>query len=466
MISTLCDKWIKQSESSRYMHIEFLLNVFNEAEENDSIIWNGTRHSYRSLIDCISGSQLLIDKYKIEPGAVVALVGDFSPSSIALLLALIENLCIVVPLKYKWSDNYTKQIEIAQVDNVFRVDENDVVSFEHIPNNSNNRHYDVIRDRKHPGLVLFTSGTSGQPKAAVHDVVALLEKFKANKTALRTLNFLFFDHWGGLNTLFHILSSGGTVIATKKRTPDDVCELINKYKIELLPASPTFLNLLLLGDAHKKWDLSSLRIISYGTEPMPQSTLQKLRHTFPSVKLLQTYGLIELGVMRSQSESNESLWVKLGGEGYETRVVDGMLEVKARSAMLGYINSKSPFTDDGWFRTGDMVLQKGDYIKILGRESDIINVGGEKVYPQEIENVIQELDNVAEVVVYGEKNSITGNIVCAKVRLLKQEDTKEFRYRLRKRCNKYLSRYMVPVKITIGDTPFVTERFKKIRKWS
>ena len=59
-----------------------------------------------------------------------------------------------------------------------------------------------------------------------------------------------------------------------------------------------------------------------------------------------------------------------------------------------------------------------DYIKILGRRSEIINVGGEKVYPQEVENVIQEIDNVSDVTVYGEKNNILGNIVCATVRML------------------------------------------------
>ena len=143
---------------------------------------------------------------------------------------------------------------------------------------------------------------------------------------------------------------------------------------------------------------------------MPKTTLQKLNQIFPKVKLLQTYGLIELGVLNSKSESKDSLWVKVGGEGYNTRVVDGILQIKAESAMLGYLNAESPFTDDGWFVTGDQVLQKDDYIKILGRKSEIINVGGEKVYPQEVENIILQADYVSEVIVYGEK-TLVGNIV-------------------------------------------------------
>ena len=312
-------------------------------------------------------------------------------------------------------------------------------------------------------MVLFTSGTSGEPKAAVHDFSALLKKFKTRRKALRTLNFLLFDHWGGLNTMFHILSNGGAVISVKDRSPENVCKLIEKYKIQLLPVSPTFLNLLLLSGVYKKYHLESLKIISYGTEPMPITTLEKLKLVFPKVRLLQTYGLIELGVLRSKSESDDSLWVKVGGDGYSTRIVDGILQIKAESAMLGYLNASSPFTDDGWFITGDEVLEKGDYIKILGRKSELINVGGEKVYPQEVENVILEIDNVAEATVYGEKNQIIGEIVCTKVRLQNNEDSKTFILRLKKYCRERLKGFKVPVKVKIIDDELYSNRYKKIR---
>ena len=263
--------------------------------------------------------------------------------------------------------------------------------------------------------------------------------------------------------MFYILSNGGVVITTKDRNPEIICKLVEKHKIELLPASPTFLNLLLLSGEYKTYDLSSLKIISYGTEPMSEYTLKRVNEIFPDVKIQQTYGLIELGVMRSKSEKNDSLWVKVGGEGYETRVVDDMLEIKAKSAMLGYLNAPSPFTDDGWFKTGDTVKVDGEYIKILGRKSEIINVGGEKVYPQEVENVILEMDNIAEVTIYSEKNPIMGNIVCAKVRLQKDEDKKDLANRIKKFCSNQLQNFKVPVKVTIEEEVQYSERFKKIR---
>ena len=445
------------------MYIDYIFNVFKENKSDISIIWKGNKYSYKSLRKNIEKSILLIDSYRIKPGTVVALVGDFSPNSIALLLALIKKACIIVPLSGSTNTSEKQLFDIARVEFSFIINENDDITTEKFSQISDNEYYKLIREKEHPGLVLFTSGTTGEPKAAVHDFLALLEKFKLRRKALRTLNFLLFDHWGGLNTMFHILSNGGVVITTIDRNPENICKLIEKYKIELLPASPTFLNLMLLSGGYKNYDLSSLKIISYGTEPMPESTLKRLNKAFPGVNLYQTYGLIELGVMSSKSKKDDSLWVKVGGKGYKTRIVDGILHIKAKSAMLGYLNASSPFTDDGWFITGDEVLQKGNYIKILGRKSEIINVGGEKVYPQEVENVIQEMDNVAEVTVYGEKNSIIGNIVCAKIRLETNENKKQFIINVKEFCRSKLETFKVPVKVLLSDENLYSSRFKKVR---
>ena len=74
--------------------------------------------------------------------------------------------------------------------------------------------------------------------------------------------------------------------------------------------------------------------------------------------------------------------------------------------MLGYLNAPSPFDEDGFMNTGDQVEQDGEWIRILGRESEIINIGGEKVYPAEIESVVLQLDGVEDVAVYGKSHPI------------------------------------------------------------
>lgn len=442
--------------------IYFLRKRFKFNKEAEAIIWNDKIYSYYWLNNRIDNYIKHLEEKFVLPASVVALKGDFTPNSIALFLALVERNCIIVPLTSSVK-NEEKLLEISEAEFIFSVDGDDQVEMKKLPGYPQNDHYLLIQKRAHPGLVLFSSGTSGEPKCAVHDFSRLLEKFHEEKTALRTLNFLLFDHWGGLNTLLHILSNKGVVISTKDRAPRNICRLIEKYKIELLPASPTFLNLLLLSEAYSEFDLKSLRIISYGTEPMLPSTLQRLKTVFQGVKLLQTYGLIELGVLKSKSKSDESLWVKLGGSGYQLRVINGLLEIKAESAMLGYLNAPSPFTEDGWFKTGDAVEVQGEYFRILGRKSELINVGGEKVYPSEVESVVQELSNVAEVMAYGEKSPIMGMIVVAKIRLFEEEDKKSFTTRLKSHCRKYLENYKIPVKIIIDNDVQYGERLKKTR---
>lgn len=323
--------------------------------------------------------------------------------------------------------------------------------------------YLELRGRAHPGLILFSSGSTGKNKASLHDLVPFLEKFKVPRQALRTITFLLFDHIGGLNTLLYTLSNAGCVIAVEDRSPDSVCRAMEGHRAQLLPTFPTFMNLLLLSEAHARCDLSSLELVTYGTEVMPETTLRCFRSLFPQVRLLQTYGLSEVGILRSKSKSSDSLWVKVGGEGFQTRVVDGLLEIKAQSAMMGYLNHESPFTPDGWFMTGDAVEVDGEYIRILGRKSEIINVGGEKVYPAEVESVIQLMDGVEDVAVRGEPNPITGQMVVARVMLSREEDLKEFRSRLWAFCRKRLPRFKIPQKIQLVDDGLHGARFKKMR---
>jgi acyl-CoA synthetase (AMP-forming)/AMP-acid ligase II len=220
---------------------------------------------------------------------------------------------------------------------------------------------------------------------------------------------------------------------------------------------------LLLSEAYKRHDLSSLKLVTYGTEVMPESTLQRFHNLFPDVRLQQTYGLSEVGILRSKSLSSDSLWVKIGGEGFQTRVVGGLLEIKAESAMVGYLNAPSPFTEDGWFKTGDSVLVDGEFFRIMGRASELINVGGLKVYPAQIESVIQQMPGVEDVAVVGAPNAITGQIVTARVRVSTGEDLATFRRRMREFCAGRLEPFMIPQRVVFADKEMHGDRFKKMR---
>ena len=442
----------------------FLKDLFQRKGSEEAIVWHGWSYDYAWLNGRIAYWVNRLTSENIRPGNVTLLQGDFSPNSVALLLALIEKSCICVPLNAERAQERGVLAETALASWIIEIDEKDSVNINRRQEQHEHELYDQLRRVGHPGIVFFTSGSTGVSKAVVHDLAKLLSKYTTKRHNLRTLAFLLFDHIGGFDTLFYVLSNGSTLVIPESRMPEAVCLAIQQHHVEVLPVSPSFLNILLLSEVYREHDLSSLKYITYGAEVMPAGTLAKCAGVFSGVKLLQKYGTTEIGTVRSKSEQDGSVWVKIGGEGYEWRVVDGILEIKCDSAMLGYLNAPSPFTSDGWFITGDSVERNGDSLKILGRNSDIINVGGQKVYPSEVEDVICEMDGVADVTVYGEQNQLLGNIVCAKVKLARQESVEEFLLRLRTYCKLRLDRYKIPLKVTLSDDMQFDTRSKKMRR--
>lgn len=399
---------------------------------------------------------------RIEPGRVVSIEAEYGVESISLFLALAANRNVVVPLSTDSRAHHDAFLALAQVEHRIRPMA-DAVGHIVTGSAADHAYYRTLRERRHPGLVLFSSGSTGRPKAAVHDLTGLLKKFERPRHRYRTLVFLQLDHIGGVNTLLYALSNNGAVVVPVERTPARVCATVAAHRVELLPTTPTFLNLLLLSEEHLRHDLSSLRLITYGTEPMPESTLIRVAKAFPTATLQQTYGMTELGILRSKSRGPDSLWVRVGGEGYETKVVDGRLWIRAASAMLGYLNAPSPFDADGFFETGDHVEVDGEWLRILGRKSDIINVGGSKVYPAEVESVLLEMENVADAAVHGEPSPITGQMVVATVRLGREEAPAAFRTRMRLFCGERLAAYKVPVKVRFTNDPLHSTRYKRFR---
>ena len=441
-----------------------VLSRVNKTSEDACIIYEDKEYSYREVFSEVKNVAKILNDSSVKRGDIVCLIGDYSIESISYLLNLIDMATILIPLTPSTYKRVKSNIDEVGIDFLIDLNKSGKKIKKFKENKTSNKLIKIIQQRNNPGLILFTSGSSGKPKGVVHDFSNLLIKFEMKRPAMRTINFMMFDHWGGLNTLLHCISNSCLTILPSSRHPNYICSLIEQFNVELLPATPSFLNILLLGGHQKKSDLSSLKVISYGAEPMPESTLEMINKSFKNIKLQQTYGMIEIGVLRSKSENNESLWVKLGGEGYKLRVVDGILEVKSDAAMLGYIGTESPFTDDGYFITGDSVEQKGEWLKILGRKSELINSGGEKVYPAEVESIMLQFTAVDDVVVYGEPNPLLGQIICAKVVLSPEYLDKVKSSDLKKDCATKMQRYMVPTKIKIIEKMSISDRGKKLRR--
>ena len=391
---------------------------------------------------------------KINQGDVVALIGDFDKKSIADLFTLLERKAVIVPLTSLTKRDHEYFFDIAQVEWVV---EQGVVNRRY--NNQNHPLIEEIKFRGDGGLVLFSTGTTGRPKAILHSMNLFLERFKTPRPTLRTIGFLLFDHIGGINTLLHTVFNGGKLISIQDRSPENVLNACAENGVELLPTTPTFLRMLLLSDLIPDKIPSSLKIITYGTERMDQVTLTKLCRLLPNIDFRQTYGMSELGILRVKSISRDSLFMEIGGEGVEIQVVNGILEIRSPTRMLGYLNASTPFDDKGWYNTGDMVIQNKESIKIVGRNSEAVNVGGLKFMVSEVEAVALTHEGVDFAVATKKENPITGEHVEIRIQLNSNADVEKSE--LMRFLKSNLPSHMWPARITIGEIQ-LSHRFKKV----
>jgi acyl-coenzyme A synthetase/AMP-(fatty) acid ligase len=441
------------------MNIEQLKNY-----EGICIIEENNVFSYPDLAQNIAKYEDEISA-KINKGDVVCIQSDYSFESISLFLALLQHSCIVVPVVPTTDSEFELKIKAAFINKIITINETilhieGVISSEQLPEN-----YTQITEKNNSGLVLFSSGTTGVPKVMVHNLTDLAESLKPPKK-IRNLNFLLFllfDHIGGINTLLNCLNNGSAITIPANRNAEHILQLIQDKKIQILPTSPTFLNLLLMTEDFEAYDLSSLKMITYGTERMPQSLLDKLKLKIPTVKFLQTFGTSETGILKTESKSSTSLFFKIVDPDYQFKIENDQLFLKSKNQVQGYLNQKSDqFTDEGWFATGDLVETDGEgYLKIIGRLNKIINVGGLKVLPKEVEDVILQVPNVIDATVFSRDNAITGQMVCAEVVISENADKKEMKKLISEKCRQDLDKYKVPSKIIITNTLAVSNRFKK-----
>ena len=396
---------------------------------------------------------------------MVLLVGDFSPITLAQYLALIRMSCVIILQNESHKlglETVLKSSKIKWI--VERSGNKSIIS-------ASNYHYDAqcgivqaLQKKQAAGLVLFSSGTSGIPRGVIHEFEPFLSKFSIpNLKKNSFLAFMLFDHIGGQYQLFSSLFSGSTLAILNDRSPKTICATLSKYQIEFFPTNQSFLRVLLASGEWRHHDVSHVKVINYGTEPMSRETLVRIGEVFPSAKLHQNYGSSELGLLRSKSKSNDSLWMKFEGNDQEIRIQDGNLEVRRSGAFLGYLNEPSPFLEDGWFRTGDLAEEKDGWIKIIGRKKDEINVGGLKVHPTEVEEILLQMPNVVDVTVTGEPNLLLGTVIKAVFQLSEPENAMQFRARTRLFCKNRMDNFKIPARIEISQEPLYGLRWKKYR---
>lgn len=419
------------------------------------LIANGTAYSYQELLDSINNWQ---DKLKsIEPGSRIILLGGYSLENISLLITLAERKCVAIPVS---SSEFSVSAisEICEANYCIDNRQPGNVSIETI----NPEISPLLQDA---GIIFFTSGSSGKPKAALHDLNQLLQKYQKARKAFRTCSVLLFDHLAGFDNLFYILFAGGCLIVPASFSPDQVLRAISDYEVQVLSLTPSFLNFMLMQQVELKKNLLNLEIIVFSSEKMPEATLRKLKSIIPAkIRLIQKYGSTEMGSPSSRTKPDDPQWLKFDPDQVEYKIMDSILYLKSASSFQGYLNYAMKIESDNWYCTGDIVETDGEWLHILGRESDLINVGGRKVLPQEVEEILQSMEEVEEAMVTSKAHPLMGQVVKALITLKDEEDKSGFVSRMRIFCKDKLAQYKIPVYVEFQNQVEPGNRMKKMRK--
>lgn len=432
-----------------------------------SVIDNNTSYSFADLSKQIEFYKININIH-IKNHETVVIRSDYNFYSISLFLSLLDKSINIVPLIKSSEKEFEDKLNSCNPSKIISLNKKGnfkIIKTKHKYDNSFKM--DEVYSKSDTGLILFSSGTSGAPKLMIQNLSSLISNLTTPKRQKKLvfLLFLMFDHIGGLNTLLNCLINGSTIVIPKDRNPNTIIKEMSINDVNVLPTSPTFLNLMLMDETFINADLSSLRLVTYGTERMSANLLKRLNHSLPKVRFLQTFGTSETGILKTKSKSSNSLFFKIEDPEKEYKIIEKELYLKSKTSIKGYLNHEnSSFKNNGWFATGDLVEEDQDgFIKIIGRKNKIINIGGLKLFPSEVENIINSLEGVIDSSVYGEENVITGNIVCAKVYTEKSvSNYKDFKKTIKTFCRINLEKYKIPSKIIFANNLKMTIRGKKI----
>jgi acyl-CoA synthetase (AMP-forming)/AMP-acid ligase II len=290
-----------------------------------------------------------------------------------------------------------------------------------------------------PGLMVLTTGTTGPAKAAVYAWASLVAQAgrRPHLAGTRWLLAYHLNHFAGLQVLVHVVVNGATLVIPRSPRVADAIAAIMDHDVEHVSATPTFWRFLLAEAGPEAVARLPIRQITLGGEAVPQDLIEILHRTFPEARISQVFATTEVGscfsVRDLASGLPASLFERPDEAGVQMRVVDGELEVRSPHGMRGY-DGEPPGDAPQWRATGDLVERRGDRYYFLGRKAETINVGGVKVHPPTVEEVVQHVPGVTAVRCYGRRNPVTGQIVAIDVLPAAAAETAALEDRIRAAC--------------------------------
>jgi acyl-coenzyme A synthetase/AMP-(fatty) acid ligase len=299
-------------------------------------------------------------------------------------------------------------------------------------------------------LLIATSGTTGTPKIALHPFEKLLGRIPRANTLSQGARWLLTYHpasFAGLQVILTAVASAAPLIAVQHGSINGICEAAVRHSPTHVSGTPTFWRAFLLALRSEAANIP-LKQITIGGEAVDQLILDQLHNAFPNARIIHIYASTEAGALFSVTDGRAGFpakWLENGIEGIQLRIRDGGLEVVSPRATLGYVGGQPlNLTEDAWLITGDLVEREGDRVFFCGRADDMINVGGAKVMPEEVENALRTLPFVKEIRVFGRPNPIVGALVWADIVLSENMAEQEARSAILQFASSRLERHKVP----------------------
>jgi acyl-coenzyme A synthetase/AMP-(fatty) acid ligase len=321
--------------------------------------------------------------------------------------------------------------------------------------------------------LMLTSGTSGVPKIVGHTLEGLTGAIVADGPARGAppvwATFYDIRRYGGLQIFLRAVIGGGSMVLSEPgESISDYVARLHERGVTHISGTPSHWRKLLMSGSASGF---SPRYVRLSGEIADQAVLDGLRHAFPEASIGHAYASTEAGVGFAVNDGLEGFPAEMIGrnrDGVEMKIEDGSLRIRSTRAAHAYVGrNAAALTDaDGFVDTGDMVERRGDRYHFVGRRGGIINIGGLKVHPEEIEAVINRHAQVRMSRARSRKSPITGSIVIADIILADDCDASRsdvIRNEILAECRAHLASHKVPVMIKFVSSLDVTAAGKLAR---
>ena len=318
---------------------------------------------------------------------------------------------------------------------------------------------------------MLTSGTSGVPKIVRHTLEGLTGAIAADARGAAPVWATFYDirRYGGLQIFLRAIIGGGSMVLTEPGEPiaDHIARLKARDVTHISGTPSHWRKLLMSGSASG----FSPRYVRLSGEIADQAVLDGLSRAFPAASIGHAYASTEAGVGFAVNDGLEGFPANMVGvnrDGVEMKVEDGSLRIRSTRTAHAYVgrNAAALTDSDGFVDTGDMIELRGDRYYFVGRRGGVINIGGLKVHPEEIETVINRHAEVRMSRARSRRSPITGSIVVADVILADGCDVSrsdDIRNKILADCRASLPSHKVPAMIKFVSSLDITAAGKLAR---